>query len=109
KIYCLAAPTREIIRRYFDRSPVEGTAVNASSLADEIINSNVQEIIFFCGDQRRDELPDKLAKHQVRVKEIVVYKTSSTPKRISKNYQAILFFSPSAVKSFFSINTIPED
>ena len=64
------------------------------------------EVIFFCGDQRRDELPGLLKKNKIEVKEIVVYKTIATPKKIEKKYDGILFFSPSAVKSFFQKNKL---
>jgi uroporphyrinogen-III synthase len=35
-----------------------------------------------------------------------VYKTEEVPVKVSKDYNGILFFSPSAVRSFFSRNTI---
>jgi uroporphyrinogen-III synthase len=44
----------------------------------------------------------------VGVKEIVVYKTIATPKKIEKKYDGILFFSPSAVKSFFQENKLDD-
>jgi uroporphyrinogen-III synthase len=62
------------------------------------------EVIFFCGDQRRDELPQLLKDESVAVNEIVVYETIPVPHKLSKIYTAILFFSPSAVESFFSAN-----
>jgi uroporphyrinogen-III synthase len=65
-------------------------------------------VIFFCGDQRRDEMPDQLKINSIKVTEIVVYKTTLTPQKIEKKYEGILFFSPSAVKSFFQINEVPD-
>jgi uroporphyrinogen-III synthase len=64
---------------------------------------------FFCGDQRREELPERLHEKGIALQEILVYKTVSTPKKVEKRYDAILFFSPSAVKGFFSQNTVPAD
>ena len=38
-----------------------GTADNAEQLAEKIIKDSIyKKFIFFCGDQRRDELPEKL-------------------------------------------------
>jgi uroporphyrinogen-III synthase len=37
-----------------------------------------------------------------------VYKTIETPELLTKSYDAILFFSPSAVQSFFSKNRISD-
>ena len=39
---------------------------------------------------------------------MIVYKTEETPQVLSKQYDGILFFSPSAVQSFFSKNYITD-
>jgi uroporphyrinogen-III synthase len=106
-IFSMGYATKEVLLTSFRKEQVSGTALNASVLADEIIKKGEKEVVFFCGDQRRDELPDKLASALINVKEMVVYKTSLTPVRIEKNYDGVLFFSPSAVESFFSINEAP--
>ena len=107
KIFCIGYSTKQAVVKYFGEKSIAGVGDNAKELAKAILNANVSELIFFCGDQRRDELP-ALLKKQVNVKEIIVYKTIATPKRIEKKYEAILFFSPSAVKSFFEYN-LPAD
>ncbi|HEY4875706.1 MAG TPA: uroporphyrinogen-III synthase [Puia sp.] len=109
KIFCLDSTTKKLVKENFGENSIAGTADSASNLADVIVNQkNISSIIFFCGDKRRDELPDKLAKHNIEVNEIEVYKTLETPHLITRNYDAILFYSPSAVSSFFSINKINE-
>ncbi|HEX9150948.1 MAG TPA: uroporphyrinogen-III synthase, partial [Flavobacterium sp.] len=40
------------------------------------------------------------------VNEIVVYQTIAVPFKVEKKYHGILFFSPSAVESFFSNNKV---
>jgi len=45
----------------------------------------------------------------VTVTEIVVYETIVVPHVVKKDYDAILFFSPSAVDSFFSVNKIKRE
>lgn len=82
----------------------QSTAKNASQLADIILKEKVKEIVFFCGDKRRDELPDKLRANGVKVKEVIIYHTIETPHKIDGNYDGVVFFSPSAVKSFFKDN-----
>jgi uroporphyrinogen-III synthase len=51
-------------------------------------------------------LPELLKKKNIGVNEIIVYKTIITPQKIEKKYDGILFFSPSAVKSFFEKNIL---
>jgi len=107
KIFCIGAATGRAVSHHFTSAAVAGTAHSASALADEILHQMPAEIFFFCGDQRRDELPDKLSAAGVRVNEWVVYRTIQTPYRIETSYDGIAFFSPSAVHSFFSVNTLP--
>lgn len=106
KIFCIGAATRRTVAHYFGSAAIAGTAPSATALADEILQEASSGIFFFCGDHRRDELPDKLSAAGVRVKELVVYRTVQTPHKIETQYDAILFFSPSAVHSFFSVNTL---
>src|SRR5450432_2382176 len=56
-----------------------------------------------------DILPDILKKNGVRLTELIVYDTRLTPVQIKESPDAILFFSPTAVQSFFSINTLAPD
>jgi uroporphyrinogen-III synthase len=106
KIFCIGYATKQSVVKYFGEKSIAGVADNARGLAKSILDANVGEVIFFCGDQRRDELPGLLKENKIGVKEIVVYKTIATPKKIEKKYDGILFFSPSAVKSFFQENKL---
>jgi len=109
KIYCIGSATQSVIRRYFDSEKIIGNGKNATELSETIINDDVKEVVFFCGNKRREELPEQLQKNNIKVKEIVVYETNEIPVKVEKKFNGILFFSPSAVKSFFSVNSIPTD
>ena len=107
KIFCIGNATREGVERIFGEENIIGTAYYGGQLAEKIIeNSSIKKIVFFCGDQRRDELPQKLKSNGIEIEEIVVYKTIETSQALSKQYDGILFFSPSTVQSFFLKNSI---
>lgn len=81
----------------------------ALSLAEKIISDQVQSAIFFCGDKRRDELPQFLKKNNIVLSERIVYKTILTPTHINaKPSDAIFFLSPSAIESFEMTNSFNE-
>ncbi|HEY0677295.1 MAG TPA: uroporphyrinogen-III synthase [Chitinophagaceae bacterium] len=105
KIFCIGDTTATLVRKHFG-NVIAGSAINASELADVILDAELREVVFFCGDQRRPELPEKLKSNNVAVKEVVVYKTTATPESLKKEYDGILFFSPSAVESFFAVNSL---
>lgn len=105
EIYSIGTATGKLVKEYFGEARMAGTANDAASLAGVIAKAaDIDEVVFFCGDQRREELPGILKEHEIAVNEIVVYQTVALPHKIEKNYQGILFFSPSAVQSFFEKN-----
>jgi uroporphyrinogen-III synthase len=108
-IYCMAGTTKKIIVEYFGEGAIKNIANDANSLAGKIIGDNVTDLVFFCGNQRRDELPMVLAGRNISVKEMIVYETTLTPHTVSKIYNGILFFSPSSAKSFFLVNKPGEE
>lgn len=104
-IYCIGNTTKQLVKENFGANSVAGTAGSAAELADLIAEeADVDEVIFFCGDQRREELPAILSNNNIDVQEIVVYQTIPVHHKIEKTYAGILFFSPSAVESFFKKN-----
>ncbi len=106
KIYCIRNETRLAVEKFFGKSLIAKYAENALSLSQAIINDGIKNAIFFCGDQRMDVVPDSLKKNGIELTELVVYETRLTPVQIKENPDAVLFFSPTAVRSFFSVNTL---
>jgi uroporphyrinogen-III synthase len=103
--FCIEETTANKIKKYFGASSIAASAQNASGLVKRIIEWGItDEMIFFCGDQRRDELPDQLRSSGIAIREVITYETVATPQKLTKDYEGILFFSPSAVRSFFSLN-----
>jgi uroporphyrinogen-III synthase len=123
RIFCTGGATRRAVEAWFGEEAIAGVAETAKGLAEEMIRSLGnswgwevrlgqevgirREIWFFCGDQRRDELPFILKQAGFVVHEVVVYRTKQTPHRVTRDYSGIAFFSPSAVESFFSVNQAP--
>ncbi len=108
KIFSLSGKTGETIvkSQHMHESTLIHTAENAAELAKKIIDYGVQELVFFCGDKRRDELPNIVTSAGIGVEEIVVYRTIETPVIQTDQLDGVLFFSPSAVQSFFSVNQL---
>ena len=77
----------------------------------EIITSIycAENFTFFCGNIRRDELPNMLIKNNITFNEIVVYETILKPYKIEQKIDALLFFSPSAVNSYLESNKITNE
>lgn len=109
KIYCIGGATFTLVKKYWPYEQIAFTAKDANELAKKIITDKVEKIHFFCGNKRREDLPVLLQQQNIAVEELVVYETIETPLAIDRSYNGILFFSPSAVHSFFSDNQPAED
>jgi uroporphyrinogen-III synthase len=106
KVFCISGKTRETVLSKLQSAELVATADSGGELAKEIIQCSVNEVSFFSGDIRRDEMPTILKEAGVKIEELVVYRTVATPVKIKSNFDGVLFFSPSAVKSFFSVNQL---
>jgi uroporphyrinogen-III synthase len=108
-IFCLSGRTREAVLKSFIENHIGAEGRNAEELAAAITTSEAKEVIFFCGNKRRDTLPSVLTAAGIKCMEVEVYETEESPKRMDDDFDAILFFSPSAVTSFFRYNQLTEE
>lgn len=89
---------------------IQEIADYGKDLAEIIVQKYPEEcFVFFCGNQRRDEIPNILDKNQIDFTEIEVYKTGLNLKSFSQKFDGILFFSPSAIQSFTAENQLREN
>ncbi len=106
KIYCTRNETRVAAEDVFGAERIAKFSDNALSLSKQIISDGIKEAVFFCGDQRMNILPENLKQQGILLEELIVYDTRLTPKKLDARPDAILFFSPTAVRSFFSMNEL---
>lgn len=106
KVFCISGKTLTTIQQYLEKVTIVATAPNATMLAKEIIARQevLQHVVFFCGTKRLDTLSNALEDTSINLQEIIVYSTTLNPIKIDEPYNGILFFSPSAVESFFKKN-----
>jgi uroporphyrinogen-III synthase len=109
KVFCIGGKTKEALSSFIHADNILATADYGKDLAEKIVETGVKEVVFFCGNKRRDELPAMLKDAGVNVHEVVVYETIETPVVATDDVHGILFFSPSAVQSFFSVNQLKKD
>jgi uroporphyrinogen-III synthase len=84
---------------------VTKTAQNGEELAHFIAKNHKSEsFTYFCGRQRRDELPTLLKENNVACEEVVVYETHQITQSFDRTFDGILFFSPSGVNAFAKAN-----
>ena len=102
-IFCVGKKTKALLEEKGQK--VIKKAENASELADFLTKTHKNmSFSFFCGAQRLPLLESRLKAAHISVTPHEVYKTVACPQAVKTDYEGILFFSPSAVSSFFSAN-----
>lgn len=105
KIYCVGEKTKKELRKNgFGTFKV---LKNAETLSQFIVENCAQEkFIHFCGNLALDVLDKDFPLQNIEYKKVVVYETKSLKPKITEKYHAIVFFSPSGVRSFAENNSL---
>ena len=108
RCFCVGEKTKALLEQNdFD---VIADSDYAAELASVICNQySKNSFTFFCGNIRRDVLPDALRLAQITLDEIEVYETVLTTHKIDFTPDGILFFSPSGVESYLQENKIEDE
>ncbi len=105
KIYVVGSQTKKELRKH--NFGTFKLCKNASELSQFIVENSVNEkFLHFCGDIALDVLDEKLPLQNISYKKIPVYRTNLLYPEIDEKYQAIVFFSPSGVRSFAKFNSL---
>lgn len=98
-VFCVGSKTAALLGR--TGLHVSHFENNARALGQYLVEHySTHSFLFLCGDKRREELPVLLNQNKIAFREQIVYETSLNAVALDMNYDAYLFFSPSAVKSF---------
>jgi len=107
-VFSLGMKTKDLLTENgFNVIAYTGYAADLAEIISLIYNK--ESFTFLSGNMRRDVLPNTLKENRITFNEIEVYETKLTPKKITNKLDGILFFSPSAVESYFKLNTIKEE
>ncbi|MGY6648109.1 uroporphyrinogen-III synthase [Wenyingzhuangia sp. IMCC45574] len=103
-VFCVGEKTKYLLEK--QGVVVEAVANNALELAETLIAKfkDIQEISWFCGNLRNNDLPTLMAENGVLVTEYLVYQTTLISKKIEEELDALLFYSPSGIRSYLKQN-----
>lgn len=108
KVFCVGIKTKNLLEE--NGFEVIAYTDYASDLAEIItLVYSDESYTFFCGNLRRDTLPDAFSEFGIQFEEIKVYETTLTSNKISTPIDGILFFSPSGIESFLQQNSIKNE
>ena len=105
KIFAVGLKTKNELRKHgFGCFKVLRHAVDLSEFI--ITEFSKDKFLHFCGNLALDIVDRKLPLQNIYYKKVLVYETRLLYPKISKPYDAVVFFSPSGVRSFLKHNSI---
>ena len=104
-IYCVGKSTAELIKKNnLNLIKSEDNSKNLSKFILANFKNSKNSFTYFSGKKRIRELENNLKKNNINIIIHEVYDTLLTPLKINDLYDGVIFYSPSAVKSFFKGN-----
>ncbi|PHR69037.1 MAG: hydroxymethylbilane synthase [Lutibacter sp.] len=104
-IYCVGRRTKRLIEKKFGQK-VTHVENSAKELAAFIVRMRLEEITYFCGNLKRDELNEILTQNDIKINEVEAYRTVFNERKFDGSFDGILFYSPSGVQSFIADNDV---
>ena len=105
KIYCVGENTKSVLSKKGQK--VVKNLKNSSKLANFISKHGKNEKFIFCrSDIKNDNFTDFFKKEKIDLKEIVVYDNQPNSIVLKDKFEAIMFYSPSGIKSFLKNNQL---
>ncbi len=118
-VFSVGMKTKDLLTNNgFDVVAYTGYASDLAEIISLVYSSD--SFTFFSGNLRRDVLPSTLKENGITFNEIEVYETNLTSTKATppfghpskggeSRFDGILFFSPSAVESYYKWNTIKDE
>lgn len=105
KAYCVGEKTRALLEQ--NGIQVFESTHYGAELAKILVDKYRREsFLFLCGDKRLTAIPAQFQQYAIPYKEQIVYRNSPNIQSYAPDYNGILFFSPSGIKSFMVRNRL---
>lgn len=103
--FCVGNKTKVLLEK--NGQKVVKTAQYSALLGEYIVKNHQNDrFYYFCGSERRDELPNLLNAAEIDFFEIKTYQMALNRRKFEQKWDGILFFSPSGVQSFMLENSV---
>lgn len=103
KVFCVGEKTAGLL---FEHNYKVALVCEYASILAEIITSNYADDNFslICSQQRLETIPNKFSQEKLELQEFHIYQTTSRYQKFDKDFDVVLFYSPSGIRSFFEAN-----
>lgn len=107
KIFCVGEKSANLL--HINGLKTTYIAKNAAELSKELLlNYSDQSFTHFCGDLALDTIAEKFNGKNIPYQKVVVYQTLLLEPKFEKDFDTVVFFSPSGVRSFAAQNSFED-
>lgn len=107
RAYCVGEKTRALLEQNGIRV-LESTHYGAELAKILVDRYRAESFLFLCGDKRLTAIPAQLRQYAVPFREQIVYRNTPNIQVYTSDFNGILFFSPTGIKSFAAKNRIKD-
>ncbi len=97
-IYCVGDWAKKEIEKLNTKCKVKSFE-NMRSLVADLASQNFRSVIYFCGDEHRQELEAGLKNTGTKISKVITHQSTMTFPLIKKSFDAIFVFSPRSSES----------
>jgi len=105
KYFCISESTAFYLQKYvqYRKRKIFFGKTKFIDLMDTIKKNKTEKFLLLCSDIHKDEIPEVLDKYNINYTKAVIYRTvgSDLSDLADVNYDMLVFFSPSGIKSLF--------
>ena len=100
--YCISGATRQALEQSL--LTIEASADYAADLVKLMEMDENRNYILFCGNKRMPTIPRFLQQQGLHLLEVICYDNFASPHKVLPFYEGVMFYSPSGVESYFTLN-----
>ena len=102
-IYCVGDWTKKEIEKLNTKGKVKSFE-NMRSLVADLASQNFRSVIYFSGDEHRQELEAGLKNTSTKISKVITHKSEMTFPVLKKTFDAVFVFSPRSAESLLKNN-----
>jgi len=103
-IYCIGNWMKEELLKMGAKSTLKSFE-NMKKLAADLTTQSFKSILYFCGEEHRQELEEGLKYSSVKISKVITHQSQMTFPIVKNNFDAIFVFSPRSAESLLKDNS----
>lgn len=105
-IYCVGDWTKNEIEKLGAKVKCKSFE-NMKSLASDLAAGHFKSVVYFCGDEHRQDLEEGLKNTGTKISKMITHQSTMMFPLIKKSFDAVFVFSPRSVESLLKHNQFP--